>query len=266
MGSLDGKVALVTGASRGIGVAIARRFAADGARVALTARTTKAGQSPFAGTIHETVEMIEKAGGEAVAFAADLSRPEERARLIEGVRDRLGSPDILVNNAAVTYFLETATFPRRRYDLMMEVQVAAPVDLAQRCIPAMRARGAGWILNISSTASYHPKGPPFDRGEMGGTVYGMCKAAIERFSTGLAAELCEDGIAVNALSPSGLVVTPGVRHHRLDQMVPKSEHEPPEIMAEAALALCSGDPKRLTGRITLSQPLLDELARKPAPL
>ncbi len=265
MGLLDGKIAVVTGASRGIGADIARRFAAEGATVALTARTTQSGQSPFEGTIHETASVIENAGGKAIPIAADLNKPDDRERLLAEVRQQVGDPDILVNNAAVTYFLEMATFPRRRIDLMFEVQVLAPVDLAQRVIPAMRERGAGWILNISSGAARHPE-RPFVQGAQGGTVYGMCKAAIERFSSGLAAELYDAGIAVNALSPASLVVTPGAKHHHLDELVPVELHEAPEVMAEAALALCSGDPAELTGRITYSQPLLDELGRIPRPL
>ncbi len=265
MGLLDGKIAVVTGASRGIGADIARRFAGEGATVALTARTTQSGQSPFEGTIHETASLIENAGGKAIPIAADLNKPEDRERLLAEVRQQAAEPDILVNNAAVTYFLEMATFPRRRMDLMLEVQVMAPVDLAQQVIPAMRERGAGWILNISSGAARHPE-QPFAHGAQGGTVYGMCKAAIERFSSGLAAELYDAGIAVNALSPASLVVTPGAKHHRLHERVPKELHEAPEVMAEAALALCSGDPAVLTGRITYSQPLLDELGRIPRPL
>ena len=87
----------------------------------------------------------------------------------------------------------------------------------------------------------------------------MCKAAIERFTTGLAAEVHARGIAVNVLSPAGLVPTPGVVHHGLDRGVPDAMLEPPEVMAEAALALCTGDPVELTGRITYSRPLLAEL-------
>ena len=96
----------------------------------------------------------------------------------------------------------------------------------------------------------------------GGTVYGMCKAALERFTTGLAAEVHDDGIAVNALSPSGLVPTPGVVHHGLDRGVPADALEPAEVMAEAALALCSGDPASLTGRIAYARPLLAELGTR----
>lgn len=258
-------MALVTGASRGIGAAIARRFAAEGAAVAVSARTIEAGQSRFAGTITETAGAIRSAGGTAEAIADDLSRPEDRERLVAEVTRRLGPVDILVNNAAVTWFAPVEAFQWRHYHLMFEVQVTAAVDLARRVLPAMRERGAGWILNISSGAARHPA-PPYVGAGGGGTVYGMCKAALERFSTGLAAEVHEAGIAVNALSPAGLVVTPGVRHHRLDERIPPDRHEPPEVMAEAALALCSGDPRVLTGRIAYSAPLLEELGRTPAPL
>jgi NAD(P)-dependent dehydrogenase (short-subunit alcohol dehydrogenase family) len=131
----------------------------------------------------------------------------------------------------------------------------------------MRERGRGWVLNISSGAARHPEGPPYRRGlGGGGTVYGMCKAALERFTTGLAAEEHRYGIAVNALSPAALVATPGVRHHGLDEGVPDEFIEPVESMAEAALALCTGTPDTLTGRIAYSRALLDELGIEvPAP-
>jgi NAD(P)-dependent dehydrogenase (short-subunit alcohol dehydrogenase family) len=122
----------------------------------------------------------------------------------------------------------------------------------------MRGQGRGWILNISSIAARHPRFPPSEWARRGGTVYGMCKAALERFSTGLAAELYDDDIAVNALSPSRVVPTPGtIFHHLTTEDDPDSE--PPAVMAEAALRLCSAEPKALTGRIAYSQELLAEL-------
>jgi len=257
MGVLDGKVAVVTGASRGIGAEIARRFGRAGAAVAVTARTVEPGDSRFPGTIGGTVAEIREAGGTAVAVAADLSRPEDRERLVAEVTARLGEPDILVNNAAVTYFGPSADFTPRRFSLMFAVQVEAPFRLAQLVIPGMRRKGRGWILNISSGAARHPAVPPAPAARLGGTVYGMCKGALERFSTGLAAELHADGIAVNALSPSRVVPTPGtVFHHLTTEGDPKAE--PVGVMAEAALLLCSGDPSLLTGRIAYSQQLLAE--------
>ena len=258
MSALEGRVAIVTGASRGIGAQIARRFAAEGAAVVVAARTTVPGASPLPGTIGETVAQIRAAGGTAVAIAADVSRPADRERLVEQATRQLGPPDILVNNAAVTYFARVEDFTPRRYGLMFEVQVQAPFHLATLVLPGMREKGAGWILNISSGAARHPAMPPGPRAAWGGTVYGMCKAALERFSTGLAAELYQDNIAVNALSPNRVVPTPGTMFHRLTTEDDR-ESEPPAVMAEAALMLCHRDPRSLTGRVTYSQDLLAEL-------
>jgi NAD(P)-dependent dehydrogenase (short-subunit alcohol dehydrogenase family) len=257
VGSLDGKIAIVTGASRGIGEFIAKRFAEEGAAVAVSGRTESQLDERLPGTIHETVAAIESAGGKALAIRADLTRPEDRSRLIEETIARIGAPDILVNNAAVTWFLPATEFPESKYRIMFEVQVRAPFELAELVIPGMRLRGQGWICNISSGAARHPK-PDQARGR-GGTVYGMCKAALERFSTGLAAEVYDDNIAVNALSPSSVVATPGVVLHKLIPPGREDIAEAPEVMAEAALALCSREPKELTGRIAYSQQLLEEL-------
>jgi citronellol/citronellal dehydrogenase len=262
MDLLDGRVAIVTGASRGIGAEIARRFGQAGAAVAVTARTTEAGMSQLPGTIGETAGQIRDAGGSAVAIPADLSRPEDRERLVAEATAQLGPPDILVSNAAVTYFTPVGDFTARRYQLMFDVQVEAPFHLAQLVVPGMRAAGRGWILNISSVAARHPAIPPGPRAGRGGTVYGMCKAALERFSTGLAAELYGDNIAVNALAPSRVVPTPGTLFHHLTTE-DDPDAEPAAVMAEAALLLCSAEPQTLTGRVAYSQDLLAELHAAP---
>jgi len=263
---LDGRVAIVTGASRGIGAEIARRFAAEGARVAVSARTTEAGQSTFEGTIHETVTSIVDAGGTAVAVAANLARPEDRARLVAETEQQLGPVDVLVNNGAVTWFGPVETFQEKHFRMMFEVQVRAPFELAQLVLPGMRERRWGAILNISSKGAIHPEGPPFSvRAGTGGTVYGMVKAALERFTTGLAAEVHADNVRVNVLSPTSIVPTPGVVHHNL--LTPERQHlaEPVDVMASAALALVT-DPPGLTGRIAYSQQLLRDLGLGPEPL
>jgi citronellol/citronellal dehydrogenase len=147
---------------------------------------------------------------------------------------------------------------------MFEVQVRAPFELAQLVLPGMRARSWGVIVNISSKGAIHPAGPPFAPGP-GTTVYGMVKAALERFTTGLAAEVHADNVRVNALSPTSIVPTPGAVHHNL--LTPERQRlaEPADVMASAALALVT-DPPALTGRIAYSQQLLWELGLGPKPL
>jgi citronellol/citronellal dehydrogenase len=256
---LRGRVAVVTGASRGIGAAIAERFAFEGATVVVTARTVGPQESRLPGTVHETVNRIRANGGDAVAVAADLSHVDERTALIDEVLARFGAADILVNNAAVSFFQPVTEFSAKRLQLMFEVQVAAPLHLSQMVLPGMVAKGEGWILNISSRAALHPRIPPDPR-RIGATVYGMCKAAVERFSTGLASEAYVDNVAVNALSPNLVVPTPGTLfHHLVRANDPDQVVEQPEVMAEAALALCSAPPRTRTGLIAYSQDLLDEL-------
>ena len=262
---LAGRVAVVTGASRGIGEYVARRFAAEGAAVAVVARTQEQADERLPGTIHQTVATIRGAGGTAVAIQADLSKPADRARIIDEAERELGPVDILVNNAAVTFFLPVADFPGRRYDLMFEVQVKAPFELSQRVLPGMRERGQGWILNISSIAAVHPAIPPVPGEDIGGTVYGMCKAALERFTTGLASEVYDDGIAVNVVSP-GLVDTPGVAVHGLINDATRDRVQPIKFIAEAVYRLASGDPKTLTGTINYAEPFLKEQGVEPAEL
>ena len=256
---LKGKVALVTGASRGIGEFVAKRLAQAGAAVAVSARTVDEGDHALAGSVNTTVQAINDAGGIAAAFRADLGNHEDRVGLVPAVMNEFGPIDILVNNAAITYLEPVDAFPERRYDLMFDVQVKAPFELSQAVLPTMRERKQGWILNISSGAARHPQGPPYAFNMRGGAVYGMCKAALERFSTGLAAEVYEDGIAVNALSPTGVIATPGVVHHKLDKLVPAESLEPMERMVAAAYALCTGDPAVLTGKVTYALPLVREL-------
>jgi citronellol/citronellal dehydrogenase len=261
-GVLKGQVAIISGASRGIGEAIAKRYAMEGARVVVSARTVESGDHFLPGTINDTVAQIRAAGGEAIAVRADLADPEDRQQLVAAAIEAYGAVDILVNNAAITYFIPVTEFPEKRFRLMMDVQVWAPFELSQLVLPGMRERGAGWILNISSHAAIHPqRGMP----GKGGTVYGMCKAALERFTTGLAQEVYDENIGVNVISP-GLVATPGVMHHKLINDSNRERVTPVEHMAEACLRLVHGDPKTITGRIDYADELLEEFSLTAAEL
>ena len=262
-GTLKGKVALVTGASRGIGEAIAARLAMEGAKVVVSARTAADGESRLSGTLAETVERIKKAGGEATFIKADLAQAIERERLVEEATAIYGPIDILVNNAAITFFMPVIEFTEKRFKLMMEVQVYAPFHLSQLVLPSMIERKQGWIVNISSGAGIHPKQPYPAR--KGGAVYGLCKAALERFTTGLASEVQADGIAVNVVSP-GLVDTPGVAVHGLITEATKDRVQPIKYIAEAVYQLAKGDPKVMTGRVDYAEPLLKELGIAPSEL
>jgi NAD(P)-dependent dehydrogenase (short-subunit alcohol dehydrogenase family) len=228
-GACAGKVALVTGASRGLGKAIAQRLAAEGATVGLTARTLEP-DPKYQGSLRQTREEITGAGGPAIAIQADLSKTEVRP---------------------------LDEFPERRMRLMIEMHVLTPMHLTQLAIPAMRERGRGWVLNVTSVGGDLPEGPPFSEFDRtaGFGVYGTVKAALNRLTKSLAAELYDDGIAVNAAAPSNPVATPGAG--TLD--LAKTDTEDIELITQTALTLCTGDPKSMTGRIAHTQPFLREI-------
>jgi NAD(P)-dependent dehydrogenase (short-subunit alcohol dehydrogenase family) len=258
------RVALVTGASRGIGAAIARRFAAEGFAVACVARTLER-HSHLPGSLRETVDVIAGGGGRAVAIVADMLDGEARARAVAEAEAALGAVDVLVNNAAAAFYMPVGDVSAKRYQVAFEVNVRAPFDLAQRVLPGMRARRRGWILNVSSATATGFAGPPF--GEFarrgGATLYGMTKAALDRFSVGLAAEVWGDGVVVNSLAPVAAVRTPGVEALGMLPAGRPDLVEPMEVMVEAALALCTGT---VTGRVAYSRPLLAELGIAPRTL
>lgn len=251
----EGKVALVTGGSRGLGKAIAKRFAAEGAAVAVTARTMDP-DPKYQGSLRQTCEEILAAGGTAIAVQADLSQSEDRVRLYTEVTEKIGAPDILVNNAAVTFLRPLDEFPEKRAKLMIEMHMIAPLHMTQLAIPAMRARGRGWVLNLTSVGGDMPQGPPFSEFDetAGFGMYGTVKAGMNRMTKSLAAELYRDGIAVNAAAPTNPVATPGAG--TLD--LAKTDTEDIELITETVFMLCTGDPKVLTGRIAHTQDFLRE--------
>jgi citronellol/citronellal dehydrogenase len=259
MGSCDGRVAIVTGASRGIGAAIARLLAAEGAKVACAARTLREGEHPLAGSLETTVAQIRERGGQAAAFACNVAEPADCDRLVAEVREAYGPCDILVNNAALTYYQPVVDMPYRRWERSFAVNVHAPFYLSHLVLPEMCQRGSGHIINISSGAAIGPGRGPYPPGPVrGGSLYGAEKAAIERFSQGLAQEVYGFGVAVSSLAPSQVVPTPGTVYHHLVESLDDPRGEPPELMARAALILATEPAEKVSGRVVYSQQLLLE--------
>lgn len=257
MGTLAGKSALITGASRGIGLAIARRFAAEGASVVLCASRWGA-HGNLAGTLESAVARIKDEGGRAAGIACDLSSAEARADLVARAGEQFGALDIIVNNAAVSKMrLPSATTTSER-NWMFDVNVNAPIELAQQALPGMRERGRGWILNISSSSALQPVVPYRDSQIAAHVIcaYGATKAALDRYTQGLAHEVASAGIFVNTLAPEAIVLTSGAEYVRDIARRSPDMAEPVEVMAEAALELCSA---RHVGRVCYSRRLLHSL-------
>ena len=260
MGRLDDKVVIVTGASRGIGKDIALLFAAEGGKVICAARTVEEGSHPLEGSLNTTISEIRAAGGEATAAAANISLPEDCEALVQTARDTYGPVDVLVNNAALTYFIPVKDYALNRWMRSWAVNFHAPFILSQLVLEDMMPRGSGSIVNISSGAAIGPgRGPYTDvPPNSGGTCYGAEKAALERFTQGLAQEVYRFGISVTAVSPSQVVPTPGTVFHNLVSGIDDPRGEHPELMAKAALLLASEPLDDVTGRVTYSQQILKE--------
>jgi NAD(P)-dependent dehydrogenase (short-subunit alcohol dehydrogenase family) len=259
-GKMAGRVAIVTGASRGIGQAIAELLAEEGAKVVCVARTLNEGDHQLKGSLASTVAGIAASGGEATAVAADISSEGECLRLVEAARTAYGPIDTLVNNAALNYYIPTVEYPTNRWIKAFAINVHAPFILAKAVLPDMVAKGRGAIVNISSGSAIGPgRGPYGDKKVRGGVMYGASKAALERFTQGLAQEVAQhDGIAVSCVSPSRVVPTPGTIYHKLVESLDDPKGEPPSMMARAALLLASEPAAKVNGRVTYSQQILKE--------
>ena len=266
-----GHVAIVTGASRGIGQAIAVRLAAEGAAVAVLGRDDTRRNTTLAGSLQETLDIEQCVGGRAIALTADFEDPANNtSRIVQQAEEAFGlAPDILVHSAAAPRefggdrpVIPFADTPREWFMRGILINVWAPWDLAKSMIPGMRRRGAGWVLVISSNqAAPQPRPPGINANRLGGaSIYGGTKAFLDRITTGAAQELYADNIAVNSLAPTGPIATPLSR--TVSTNISRGVNlEPMETMVEAALALCTGDPKSLTSRVVHSLPFLYEQRR-----
>jgi NAD(P)-dependent dehydrogenase (short-subunit alcohol dehydrogenase family) len=257
-GRFAGRRAIVTGASRGIGAGIAERLAAEGASVAIVARTVAEGdRANLPGSLESTAARLRAYGNPVALIAADLTDGDDRARIVPEAVEQLGGPiEILVNNAAAAMYAQPSEMPLKRRRISFEVNVHAPLDLAQAALPAMLEAGEGWIVNLSSATGKLAPGPPFKQDGLGATttMYGSSKAALNRLTNGLGHELWGRGIRVNTVEPRAAVMSEGAEvlagHVIQDDMI-----ESMEEMVEAAVYLCDCNAET-TGQVFVSLDLI----------
>jgi 3-oxoacyl-[acyl-carrier protein] reductase len=256
---LEGQVAIVTGASRGIGCAIAERIASAGARVFAAARTLD--DHPRGG-VRQTVERITARGGSAVPLLVDMEIAKSRESLIDQVIDQARRIDILVNNAGTATYLATDAMPLAIARAQTETYFLGPWHLCHLVLPHMKRQGEGRILNIGSCVSIPPERPyeAYNAARGFEALYAGLKTGLHRFSQGLAAEVHASNIAVNVLGPVLAVYTPGLAALNLGLTPDMDICEPVEDMAEAALDILSR-PTNYTGHIELSHQHLDRIGR-----
>lgn len=279
MGKLDGKVAIVTGSSRGIGKEIALMFAAEGAKVVCASRTLNEGERVefdprlergLRGSLDATVAEIGKRGGTAVAIRTDLSSERSCMWLVETARRKFGPVDILVNDAVIACYYPVKDYPTDLWLHCFSVNIHALFILSKLVLPDMIKQSYGRIVNLSSRSAIGPGRGPYMTGERpfkisdlgrfaGMTMYGTTKAAVERFTQGLAQEVYEYGISVASVAPSTYVYTPTTEYlfgnTAEDALV---NGEPAEMMAKAALLLATEPLDKVSGRVTYSQAILKE--------
>ncbi len=255
MGQMNGKVAVVTGASRGIGRDMALVFAWEGARVVVSARTEEEGESPISGSIQTTLGLIREAGGEATGVACDVTDEAQVAALVQGTLEHYGRIDILVNNAAVLILPQTIDeMPVNHWDLLCRVNIYGPFLCCKYALPHMKRQGWGHIINISVDGA-GPGSGPYDTTGTRGTAYAASKAHLNRFTQGLAHEVWRDGVGVNSLSPKRGIASEGVRWF-MGSYVGRRENG--LIMGDAAVYICTQDPRTYTGHILLDEDVLAE--------
>jgi citronellol/citronellal dehydrogenase len=248
--SLRGKTLFISGASRGIGLAIAVRAAKDGANIAIAAKSDQPNPR-LPGTIHTAAEAIEAAGGKALPMQVDIRDENAVAEAVKKTAAHFGSVDILVNNASAISLTGTLDTPMKRFDLMFGVNVRGTFVCSQACIPYLKeAAKAGrnpHILNLSPPLSMKPRwfGPH--------VAYTMAKYGMSMCVLGMAEEFRADGIGVNALWPRTVIATAALNVIALAD--PKKGRKP-EIMADAAHAILTRDPRSCTGNFFIDDEVL----------
>lgn len=252
--SLEGRVAVVTGSSRGLGKAMALTFGREGAAVVVTGRT-EVPHPRIAGTIEETAEEIRGAGGKAIAVRCDVGVDEELQRLVETALGEYGAVDVLVHNAAALIPGGVLELTPRRWDVLWNVNVRALFVLAKGLMPSMQGRGGGHILNVSPALRLpDPVGARApEPGARGTNIGGLPKQWASQLAMSMALELAPHRIAVNCLFPGGARNTEGMRATRGGEPY---GHTSPQLFADAALAIVSKDPATYTGRTVTDEEVL----------
>ncbi|HJT89052.1 MAG TPA: SDR family oxidoreductase [Bryobacteraceae bacterium] len=246
--NLKGRVAVITGASRGIGKALALRLAAEGADVAVAAKSEQS-TDRLPGSIHETADAVRRLGRRALAVATDVRDEAAIRNLMERTIAELGRLDILVNNAGAIWLKPIAETPPKRFDLVMGVNVRAAFIACHYALPQMVKQQWGHVLNMCPRLS--PEASP---GKVG---YMISKLGMARLAIGLAAEHRQDNIAANTLWPRTIIESQASINW---QMADRSQWRTPEILCDAACAIFAQEPRDATGREWIDEDCLRELA------
>jgi citronellol/citronellal dehydrogenase len=245
------KVCVVTGASRGIGRAIALGFAREGADVVIAARTEVQQDERLPGTIHTTAEEVRALGRRALPVRVDVRKEEDVDRMVAMTMQEFGRLDVMVHNAAVAFWKKLWETPTKLWDLVIGVNLRGAFLCARAALPHMIRQKSGSIINISSPGA--DIGGKID----GGMAYSASKAGVERLSNGLAEEVREYGIAVNCLKPAGFVESEGARYWSPAD-TDFSQWEPPDLMVKATLFLATQTSAGVTGGIFTEKQLAKE--------
>jgi citronellol/citronellal dehydrogenase len=243
---LEGRIAVVTGSSRGIGRVMALGLAAEGAAVVVTGKSEQSTEK-LPGSIHTVAEEIIAAGGRAIAVRLDVRKEDEVAAMVERTVDELGSLDILVNNAGALWWKPMLETPLKRYDLMWEVNVRGAFSCAQQALPHMIRNGFGHIVMCSPPIGTEPN--------PGYVAYMTTKMGMTRLAIGIAAEHQDDNVACNSLWPVTLIESLATINYGVGD---RSMWRSPEILSDALVEIVSSEPRRLTGRQLLDEPFLRE--------
>jgi citronellol/citronellal dehydrogenase len=249
MSSLKGKTLFITGASRGIGKAIALRAAADGANIVIAAKTT-ADHPKLPGTIHSAAAEIEAAGGKALPLQVDIREPEQITAAVETAAKHFGGIDILINNASAISLTGTLETPAKRYDLMMGVNSRGTFLCSQACLPHLLKAANPHILVMSPPINLTPRwfGPH--------TAYTLSKYGMSMVVMGLAEEFKGQGVAVNALWPKTVIATAALA--MLGGAVKPEFCRKPDILADAAHAVLTRPSRACSGRFLIDEEVLVE--------